>query len=165
MLHISAGVNRAWGTSMEIGVRVMRESAEAPTEESYCCHGELRTSTESTTGAKLISCLACAAYLTFVTKPLPPSPSRLNAILSALNLRPPAGKTKVQVAPIEPQSTLESKRFLLAGRRRAHRIKASKGTDDLLVRMRKQVTEMVLAQEHESEGEREEGIEKLQEEM
>jgi len=62
-----------------------------------------------------------------------------------------------------PHSTLESKRYLLAGRRRAHRIKASKGNDNLLVRMRKQVGEMERFEE--SEGEREEGIEKLQEEM
>lgn len=109
--------------------------------------------------------LAIAAYLTFVTKPLPPSPSHLDSLLTALSLRPPAGQVKVQVAPIEPRTTLESKRYLLAGRRRAHRIKASKGTDDLLARMRKQVGEMVAAQEHEGEGEREEGIEKLQEEM
>lgn len=165
MLHISAGVNRAWGTSMEIGVRVMCESAEQPSEESYCCHGERRrhifTLFNSFTDLRCIT----AAYLTFVTKPLRPSPTRLDSLLSSLSLRASAGKVKVQVAPIDPQSTLESKRYLLAGRRRAHRIKASKGTDDLLVRMRKQVAEMVAAQEHESEGERQESIEKLQEEM
>lgn len=100
-----------------------------------------------------------------MTKPINPSLTRLDSFLTTLNLRPPAAQVRVQVAPIEPRSMLESKRFLLAGRRRAHRIKASKGNDDLLVRMRKQVAEMVDAQEQETEGERGDGIEKVQEEM
>lgn len=38
-LNLSVAVNRAWGTSMEIGCRVMREAADTGVE-SYCCHGE-----------------------------------------------------------------------------------------------------------------------------
>jgi acyl-CoA hydrolase len=41
LVHLSSAVNRAWGSSMEIGVRVTRESIETGIE-SYCCHGMYR---------------------------------------------------------------------------------------------------------------------------
>ncbi|SDA02248.1 BZ3501_MvSof-1269-A2-R1_C50g00260 [Microbotryum saponariae] len=92
---LSGAVNRAWVSSMEIGIRVMRERSTDPTgHQSYCCH----------------------AYLTFTHQS--PSP------------------------PIEPLTSIEHKRYLLAGRRRAHRIKSTSKNDSTLSAFRAQVFQL-----------------------
>lgn len=139
-MHIRAAVNRAWGTSMEIGVRVSKEPARAPHDPTYCCH----------------------AYLTFVTRPYTPEPTRLRSILIGAGLAEAPAKVKPLATPVVPGPLIEQKRFLLAGRRRAHRIGKAKGQEALLVRMRRQVEESISRQEHDPEPE--DAIEKLQEE-
>ncbi|GAA5853370.1 hypothetical protein JCM3766R1_006922 [Sporobolomyces carnicolor] len=112
VIHISSAVNRAWGSSMEIGVRVMKENATDPLHpETYCCH----------------------AYLTFVAKPtLPPAPNFVLALTDRIGLTSPPKPVRAQLPEIEPTTLLERKRYLLAGRRRAHRIKNAQETDRLL---------------------------------
>lgn len=131
VISISSSVNRAWGrcvvtllrrfaspperltpsgppahSSMEIGVRVMRQSRSDPLRgETYTCH----------------------AYLTFVAKPTqPPSPHPLLAVSDFLGLTSPPTPRRAQLPEVKPQTLLEQKRYLLAGRRRAHRIQRSK---------------------------------------
>lgn len=119
-MQLSCAVNRAWGSSMEIGVRVMRESQhDPPGIQSYCCH----------------------AYLTFVAKPVQNTPpTSLARVSHALGLKTrPSPTRKFQLPEVVPTSTLETKRFLLAGRRRAHRLKRSKESDALLSAMRDEV--------------------------
>ncbi|GAA5878948.1 hypothetical protein JCM16303_007240 [Sporobolomyces ruberrimus] len=112
VIHVSSAVNRAWGSSMEIGVRVTKENPRDPLgPEQYCCH----------------------AYLTFVAKPK--SAAKPNFLLScsdAIGLTKPPAPARAQLAEIKPVTLLEQKRYLLAGRRRAHRIKNAKETDALL---------------------------------
>ncbi|GAA6010677.1 hypothetical protein JCM11491_002890 [Sporobolomyces phaffii] len=112
VIHISSAVNRAWGSSMEIGVRVMKENPDDPlAPETYCCH----------------------AYLTFVAKPtLPPPPNLLLSLTDAIGLTQPPLPVRTQLAAITPVTLLEQKRYLLAGRRRAHRIHTAAETDRLL---------------------------------
>lgn len=119
MVQLSAAVNRAWGSSMEIGVRVMREAINAPLgHQTYCCH----------------------AYLTFVAKHVPPPPPTLfTSLARSLNLAFPPKPVRFQVPELQPNSTLETKRFLLAGRRRAHRIQRSKKSEQLLAAFRSQL--------------------------
>ncbi|GAA5830251.1 hypothetical protein JCM5353_005364 [Sporobolomyces roseus] len=116
VIHISSAVNRAWGSSMEIGVRVMRESRVDPLNaETYCCH----------------------AYLTFVAKPTPPpTPNFLLSLTDHLGLTRPPPARRAQLPEIKPSTLLEQKRYLLAGRRRAHRIQNSKKDDQLLTSYR-----------------------------
>lgn len=99
-LVLSAAVNRSWSTSMEIGVRVMKEIENH--EEVYCCH----------------------AYLTFV------------------KISPPSQKIKSQVPELIPITTLQRKRYLLAGRRRAHRLSGQNITNSLLVNFREQLLKL-----------------------
>ncbi|GAA5860089.1 hypothetical protein JCM1840_001878 [Sporobolomyces johnsonii] len=117
VISISSAVNRAWGSSMEIGVRVMKESNTDPLNaETYCCH----------------------AYLTFVAKPTPPpAPNFLLAFSDHLGLTKPPSPRRAQLPEIKPSSLLEQKRYLLAGRRRAHRIQNAKTNDALLASFRK----------------------------
>ncbi|KAL8292711.1 hypothetical protein RQP46_001323 [Phenoliferia psychrophenolica] len=120
VVHLSSAVNRAWGSSMEIGVRVMRETSDS-SRTQYCCH----------------------AYLTFVAKPpLPSSPSITTSLLRSLSLLPPPPKPRAQVPQLTPHTTLESKRFLLAGRRRAHRIQGRSTSESLLSAFRVQLLEL-----------------------
>ncbi|GAA5956165.1 hypothetical protein JCM8115_001642 [Rhodotorula mucilaginosa] len=113
VISISSAVNRAWGSSMEIGVRVMRQSRDDPAlgPETYCCH----------------------AYLTFVAKPtLPPSPTFfLLGWTDQLGLTAPPAPRKAQLPGVRPVSLLARKRYLLAGRRRAHRLQRAKEHDAL----------------------------------
>ncbi|GAA5915639.1 acyl-CoA thioesterase [Sporobolomyces salmoneus] len=122
VIHISSAVNRAWGSSMEIGVRVMKENQSDPlSPEIYCCH----------------------AYLTFVAKPtLPPTPNFILSLTDYLGLTRPPAPLRAQLPEIKPTTLLERKRYLLAGRRRAHRIKNSKETDRLLSSYRAFVDEL-----------------------
>ncbi|GAA6002444.1 hypothetical protein JCM10207_001123 [Rhodosporidiobolus poonsookiae] len=119
VISLSSAVNRAWGSSMEIGVRVMRQSRTDPLKaETYCCH----------------------AYLTFVAKPTPPpAPTLLLSLTDSLGLTAPPAPRRAQLAEIKPSSLLEQKRYLLAGRRRAHRIQRSKQHDALLGAFRRQI--------------------------
>ncbi|GAA5992180.1 hypothetical protein JCM5350_002562 [Sporobolomyces pararoseus] len=112
VIHISSAVNRAWNSSMEIGVRVMKENPNDPlSPETYCCH----------------------AYLTFVAKPtLPPTPNFLLSFTDRCGITKPPLPVRAQLPEIKPVTLLEQKRYLLAGRRRAHRIKNAKETDKLL---------------------------------
>lgn len=136
VVHLSSAVNRSWGSSCEIGVRVMRESPDMPPGvQSYCCH----------------------AYFTFVAKPVPnPPPSTLARLSHALGITtlPPATR-KFQLPELVPSSTLETKRFLLAGRRRAHRLQRAKQNDALLSSMRDEVLR-IEKEVHASERVREE---------
>ncbi|SCZ93341.1 BZ3500_MvSof-1268-A1-R1_Chr6-2g08619 [Microbotryum saponariae] len=119
---LSGAVNRAWVSSMEIGIRVMRERSTDPTgHQSYCCH----------------------AYLTFVAKPTPaPAPTFITSIARSLGLVSPPRPIKAQVPPIEPLTSIEHKRYLLAGRRRAHRIKSTSKNDSTLSAFRAQVFQL-----------------------
>ncbi|GAA5857507.1 hypothetical protein JCM8547_009308 [Rhodosporidiobolus lusitaniae] len=152
VITISSAVNRAWGSSMEIGVKVGRQSRTDPlAAEIYCCH----------------------AYLTFVQKPIPPpSPSFLLSLSDSLGLTAPPKPRRAALAALTPSTLLERKRYLLAGRRRAHRIQRSKEYDALLKRFREQVfaieeekRQESVAEKHEKEKGEEELIGLLQVEI
>ncbi|KAG9104641.1 Acyl-coenzyme A thioesterase 12 [Ceratobasidium sp. 370] len=102
IIHIDACINRAWGSSIEAGVRVLLEDFDTG-ELVYCCH----------------------AYLTFVA--LAPAPSSHPGPPPSLRLgnaspnAPKPPRRKAVVAPIQPQTLIEKKRYLFAGRRRAMR--------------------------------------------
>jgi len=100
IIHVDACINRAWGSSIEAGVRVLLEDEDTG-ELIYCCH----------------------AYLTFVAlAPAPPSHSGPPPSLRLGNstaLKTP--RRKPVVAAIVPQTLIEKKRYLFAGRRRAMR--------------------------------------------
>ncbi|KAG8741927.1 Acyl-coenzyme A thioesterase 12, partial [Ceratobasidium sp. 414] len=102
IIHIDACINRAWGSSIEAGVRVLLEDFDTG-ELVYCCH----------------------AYLTFVAlAPAPPSHPGPPPSLRLGNASPNAPKPprrKAVVAPIQPRTLIEKKRYLFAGRRRVMR--------------------------------------------
>ncbi|QRV89995.1 thioesterase superfamily protein [Ceratobasidium sp. AG-Ba] len=102
IIHIDACINRAWGSSLEAGVRVLLEDFDTG-ELAYCCH----------------------AYLTFVA--LAPAPSSHSGPPPGLRLgsasthAPKPPRRKAVVAAIQPQTLIEKKRYLFAGRRRIMR--------------------------------------------
>lgn len=112
---------------------------------------------------------SATAYLTFVAKPdLPPPPTLFKSLTHAVGLTTPPRPTRRQVPAVEPSSTLESKRFLLAGRRRAHRIQGSHKNDELLARFRKQLFAIEAEQREllpSQQGVEEDNIAALQQEM
>ncbi|KIO34378.1 hypothetical protein M407DRAFT_240679 [Tulasnella calospora MUT 4182] len=104
VLHLSAAVNRAWTSSMETGVRVMRENARTGSQQ-YCCH----------------------AYLTFVA--LARSPEGHSGPPASIRL--PGRKVerpiiRPKVKKVLPATLIEKKRYLLAGHRRELRLAAGK---------------------------------------
>lgn len=142
VISISSAVNRAWGSSMEIGVKVGKQSRTNPLAvEVYCCH----------------------AYLTFVAKHIPPPPpSTFLSLSDYLGLTSPPPPRRFKLAEIKPSSLLEQKRFLLAGRRRAHRIQRSKAHDALLATFREEIFAIERERERaEAEGERQDQEELL----
>ncbi len=127
LVHLSASVNRAWGSSLEVGVRVVKEDPRSGARE-YVSH----------------------AYMTFVAISGPPSavsasssqpPPRVRLasrqsmapasawqkLTSLLVGPPPSTKPpKPQLQPLLPRTPLEARRHILAGRRRAKRIANAK---------------------------------------
>ncbi|KAF9164521.1 Acyl-coenzyme A thioesterase 11 [Actinomortierella ambigua] len=145
---LQASVNRAWKTSMEIGVRIVIEDIFS-VEQRYCCH----------------------AYLTFVALPQPPlvlaaaataQPSQLSRRTSRAETSkiimanspagrrystsslhetssstpapsapvpsppPPPTKVSIQLPAIEPRTPIEHARFKLAQQRREARLRQSR---------------------------------------
>jgi hypothetical protein len=87
--------------------------------------------------------MECVAYLTFVAKPIPPPvPSFLLSLSHKLHLATPEPPKRSQVPSITPVSTLESKRYLLAGRRRGTRIQGREKSEALLGSFRAQVLDI-----------------------
>ncbi|KAG8690120.1 Acyl-coenzyme A thioesterase 12 [Ceratobasidium sp. 423] len=120
LIHVDACINRAWGSSLEAGVRVLLEDMDTG-ELIYCCH----------------------AYLTFValapapaSHPGPPPTLRLGSSTS----KPNQPRKKAVIAPIVPHTLIEKKRYLFAGRRRVMR--TSRPPEDL-TGLRKVVSEMI----------------------
>lgn len=110
----------------------------------------------------------CTAYLTFVAKHVPPpAPTLLSSLAYNLNLATPPKPVRFQVPELQPQSTLETKRFLLAGRRRAHRMQRSKKSDALLAAFRAElfVIEAELNEGAHPAEDSEDNIAALQQEM
>ncbi|POY71870.1 hypothetical protein BMF94_5231 [Rhodotorula taiwanensis] len=127
VISISSAVNRAWGSSMEIGVRVMRQSRTDPLgPETYCCH----------------------AYLTFVARPRPvPPPSfGLLAWTDSVSLTVAPTPKRVQLPEVKPSTLLGKKRYLLAGRRRAHRLQRAKEQDALNASFRQALSQLERSQ-------------------
>ncbi|KAL5634664.1 hypothetical protein ACGC1H_002639 [Rhizoctonia solani] len=121
-LHVDACINRAWGSSLEAGVRVLLEDMDTG-ELIYCCH----------------------AYLTFVA--LAPAPSSHSGPPPTLRLgnsasKPNQPRKKAVVAPIVPHTLIEKKRYLFAGRRRVMR--TSRPPEDL-TGLRRAVSDMIPA--------------------
>ncbi|CAE6505743.1 unnamed protein product [Rhizoctonia solani] len=119
-LHVDACINRAWGSSLEAGVRVLLEDMDTG-ELIYCCH----------------------AYLTFVA--LAPAPSSHSGPPPTLRLgnsatKPNQPRKKAVIAPIVPHTLIEKKRYLFAGRRRVMR--TSRPPEDL-TGLRKAVSDMI----------------------
>ncbi|KAF8753572.1 Thioesterase superfamily [Rhizoctonia solani] len=122
LIHIDACINRAWGSSLEAGVRVLLEDMDSG-ELIYCCH----------------------AYLTFVA--LAPAPSSHPGPPPTLRLGNSASKSnqprkKAVIASIVPRTLIEKKRYLFAGRRRVMR--TSRPPEDL-TGLRKAVVDMIPA--------------------
>ncbi|CAE6409178.1 unnamed protein product [Rhizoctonia solani] len=122
LIHVDACINRAWGSSLEAGVRVLLEDMDSG-ELIYCCH----------------------AYLTFVA--LAPAPSSHPGPPPTLRLGNSAPKSnqprkKAVIASIVPHTLIEKKRYLFAGRRRIMR--TSRPPEDL-TSLRRAVVTMVPA--------------------
>jgi acyl-CoA hydrolase len=105
IMHLYVSVNRAWGSSLETGVRCVKQDGKTG-QRSYACH----------------------AYLTFVARPQPPLASSSAPIQK--------DRHRVKVPSILPVTLLEKKRYLLAGRRRAHRIRRHAAWDALVCSLR-----------------------------
>ncbi|CAE6415534.1 unnamed protein product [Rhizoctonia solani] len=122
LIHVDACINRAWGSSLEAGVRVLLEDMDSG-ELIYCCH----------------------AYLTFVA--LAPAPTSHPGPPPTLRLGNSAPKSNQQrkkavIASIIPHTLIEKKRYLFAGRRRVMR--TSRPPEDL-TNLRKAVVAMTPA--------------------
>lgn len=129
LIHLSASVNRTWGSSMEIGVKVSKSDAESKIP-IYVSH----------------------SYLTFVAvkgKSSSPDPPRMSLyrLWNYLNWQESEKTAKIHLAPIQLSSRLEARRHLLAGRRRSKRIKdTQKGEarDGVSIQVKQKVRNQVL---------------------
>ncbi|MCO5583329.1 hypothetical protein L7F22_037239 [Adiantum nelumboides] len=104
LIHVSASVNRAWGSSMEVGVRIMKESitGQGDSKLEYVSH----------------------SYLTFVAINKNKQVTQPSYVGKAWKLLfgAPSKPSKPTLASIKPMTRLESRRHLLAGRRRTKRL-------------------------------------------
>ncbi|KAE8194784.1 hypothetical protein A4X06_0g2871 [Tilletia controversa] len=122
LLHLDASVNRAFGSSMEIGVRIEKEDMGSG-RRMYVAH----------------------SYLSFVALPRAVvTPGSADDNRGVFSLKPALGvriggssnssgedrdvarPKRVKLAPIAPTTMLEARRHLLAGRRRETRTRAAK---------------------------------------
>ncbi|EGG12066.1 uncharacterized protein MELLADRAFT_89281 [Melampsora larici-populina 98AG31] len=126
VLHLSVSVNRSWGSSMETGIKIIKEDFRNG-NQTYACH----------------------AYMTFVARPRA-TLSTCHRFWDFISLRQPP-VIKVRVPKVIAQTVLDQKRYLLAGRRRGHRIRQSVEWNSLLEKFREYVLSLKYPEE---QGER-----------
>lgn len=105
LIHVSASVNRAWGSSMEVGVRIVKEriSIQGKSKMEYVSH----------------------SYLTFVAINKTDAQNANSSFFEKVSHwihGAPVKPAKPTLSLIKPTTRLESRRHLLAGRRRTKRL-------------------------------------------
>ncbi|EST04766.2 Thioesterase superfamily [Kalmanozyma brasiliensis GHG001] len=127
LVHLSASVNRAWGSSLEVGVRVVKEDPRSGARE-YVSHAYMTfVAVSPSANAKPGSSSQPPARVRLASRPnLAPASMwhQLAALLTGDSGPPPAPKPQLQ--PLLPRTPLEARRHILAGRRRAKRIAMAK---------------------------------------
>lgn len=123
LVHLSASVNRAWASSLEVGVRVVKEDPRTGARE-YVSHAYMTfvaISGQPTASSSTVSQPPARVRLAS-RQSLAPSTlwQRVTCLLSGPNQ--PAKAPKPQLLPLLPRTPLEARRHILAGRRRAKRI-------------------------------------------
>ncbi|KAK0534956.1 hypothetical protein OC834_001689 [Tilletia horrida] len=119
LLHFDACVNRAFQSSMEIGVRIEKEDVSTG-QRMYVAHSYLtfvalpRVQTSPGDGQGVFSLKPAAGVRVGSQAPTNKDGAR------------PAPHPRVKLAPISPTNVLEARRHLLAGRRREARMRAAK---------------------------------------
>ncbi len=142
LIHLSAAVNRAWGTSLEIGVKLVKEDPtvlvpDPDPEDGQDEQQDGRNAARQERRYRGKRSYVAHSYLTFVAVQSTPtsftgSGSGSGDDAAAGEARSKAPPTKHQgnfaLPPVLPQTPLELRRFRLAGRRRARRIEARAAT-------------------------------------
>ncbi|SPO27069.1 related to Cytoplasmic acetyl-CoA hydrolase 1 [Ustilago trichophora] len=130
LVHLSASVNRAWGSSLEVGVRVVKEDPRTGARE-YVSHAYMTfvaisgspTSTASSSTSQPPARVRLASRQSLAPNSVW---HRITSLLTGPSEPPKAPKP--QLPPLLPRTPLEARRHILAGRRRAKRIaNAQKG--------------------------------------
>lgn len=123
LVHLSASVNRAWGSSLEVGVRVVKEDPRTGTRE-YVSHAYMTFVAilgQPTASSSAVSQPPARVRLASRQSLAPTSLwQRVTSLLSGSSQ--PAKAPKPQLLPLLPRTPLEARRHILAGRRRAKRI-------------------------------------------
>lgn len=123
LVHLSASVNRAWGSSLEVGVRVVKEDPRSGARE-YVSHAYMTfVAVASPTTATSNSASQPPARVRLASRPsLAPTSlwQQLTSLLTKADQ--PAKAPKPQLLPLLPSTPLEARRHILAGRRRSKRI-------------------------------------------
>ncbi|KAN0065332.1 hypothetical protein ACQY0O_001168 [Thecaphora frezii] len=164
LVHLSASVNRAWGSSMEVGVRVVKEDPVSG-EKAYVSHSYLtfvavarpaagasanqppaRIRLASRTPSAAVSEIKQRGFLGWLGSfgnslfTAPPSTASCSSTSGA-------SSSKVQLQPVIPQTPLEARRHILAGRRRTKRIdnaKRGEARDGVSTAVKRMLKEEVL---------------------
>ncbi|SOV03859.1 related to Cytoplasmic acetyl-CoA hydrolase 1 [Ustilago sp. UG-2017a] len=123
LVHLSASVNRAWGSSLEVGVRVVKEDPRTGARE-YVSHAYMTfvaISGQPTASSSTVSQPPARVRLASRQSFAPTSLwQRITSLLSGPSQ--PVKASKPQLLPLLPRTPLEARRHILAGRRRAKRI-------------------------------------------
>ncbi|EPQ30868.1 uncharacterized protein PFL1_01765 [Pseudozyma flocculosa PF-1] len=162
LIHLSASVNRAWGSSMEVGVRVVKEDPVTGAKE-YVSHSYLTfvavarpdPADGGNGGGGGSGANQPPARVRLASRGPAPAPATTSAPTTAAAADADAGpgaglwswfgfssspsaprqassgpsnrqSGKVQLRPVIPQTPLEARRHIMAGRRRAKRIDNAK---------------------------------------
>lgn len=123
LVHLSASVNRAWGSSLEVGVRVVKEDPMTGDRE-YVSHAYMTfVAIKSPPGKGVDGVVQPPARVRLASRQPFSTTTFLTKIVSLFHS--PTAKTqtsKVQLQALLPRTPLEARRHILAGRRRAKRI-------------------------------------------
>ncbi|TKY86180.1 hypothetical protein EX895_005005 [Sporisorium graminicola] len=126
LVHLSASVNRAWGSSLEVGVRVVKEDPRTGSRE-YVSHAYMTFVAISGAPARAEgSTSQPPARVRLASRPSLAPTSVWQQLTSLLTASSQTQPPKPQLLPLLPRTPLEARRHILAGRRRAKRIAMAK---------------------------------------
>ncbi|PWY97608.1 hypothetical protein BCV70DRAFT_195064 [Testicularia cyperi] len=148
LVHLSASVNRAWGSSLEVGVRVVKEDPRTGSRE-YVSHAYMTFVAISSPSKSSPGGSQPPARVRLASRQSSKQVSLLGRTLSWISgtSEEPLKAPKPQLQPLIPKTPLEARRHILAGRRRAKRIdnaKKGEARDGVSTEVKKQLKSEVL---------------------